>query len=65
MAGLQFDEKQVTTSANRSEHMTNFKAIWKGLERKFMDSLGASECAFYESLHRQEQKDKFRIVRGS
>ena len=64
MAGLQFDQKQVTSSADRAEHMGDFKAIWAGLEKNFVDSLGAQEVAIYESFRRQTQRDKFRIVRG-
>lgn len=33
MAGLQFDQKQVTTNADRREHMLEFKALWRGLEK--------------------------------
>jgi len=64
MAGLQFDQKQVTTNADRAEHMTDFKSIWAGLENKFAESLSDRERAFYESVKRQAQQDKFRIIRG-
>lgn len=64
MAGLQFDLKHVTTNANRAEHLGDFKAIWAGLDRNFVDSLGAEEAAIYESFRRKTQRDKFRIVRG-
>jgi len=64
MAGLQFDQRQVTTRADRAQHMSEFKAIWAALENRFVDGLTERERAFYESLKRQAQKDKFRIIRG-
>jgi hypothetical protein len=64
MAGLQFDQKQVTTVEDRMGHMSEFKAAWLGLENRFVQSLSARERCFYESLKRQAQKDKFRIVRS-
>ena len=64
MAGLQFDQKQVTTRADRGQHMKEFQSIWSGLESRFVENLSDRERAFYESLNRQAQKDKFRIVFG-
>jgi hypothetical protein len=43
MAGMQFDQKQVTTRADRAQHMSEFKVIWSGLENKVVDSLGGMQ----------------------
>jgi hypothetical protein len=64
MAGLQFDGKQVTTQENRGQHMKEFRAVWAGCEKRFTVSLNNRERLIYESLRRQSQRDKFRIVRS-
>ena len=62
LVGLQFDERQITTSADRHEHMVQFKSAWNGLNKKFEASLHPQERAFYLTLTRQGQRDKFRII---
>lgn len=60
----QFTSKTVKTAATREKHLESFKECWKGLHEKWLAGLGDKEKQLLQSLHTENERDGFRIIRS-
>jgi hypothetical protein len=64
LATAQFKQKTVATRASLQDHLKSFRALWRGLEHRWLASLSAAEKTVFASLETENERDAFRIVRS-
>lgn len=60
----QFAEKTVSTNANETEHLTEFAALWDGLEKAWLADLNEPEREKLARLLTDAERAAFRIIRS-
>ena len=60
----QFRSKTVATVATLPQHMESFTELWTGLHRRWLADLDPAERTRFDSLHTENLRDAFRIVRS-